>query len=309
MIWLVGQNGMLGTELCEGLTARGLPWVGSSRDVDVGDASRLEVFAAKLSKPPTWIVNCSAYTFVDKAEDEVEACTRLNVNGAENLARLADRLGAALLHVSTDYVFDGRGVAGPKATLRPYVETDHVGPQGVYGRTKAEGEARITAHCARHIIFRTAWLYGAAGPNFVFTMLRLMKTKQALGVVADQFGSPTWTRDLASVMAEVLAQPAPEANHPTWGVYHVSGEGQSTWFEFASAILKGGQAEGLLDPAKPLTLNPLTTDQYPTKAKRPAWSVLSKEKLKQNFGLEMPPWKASLNKFLQEIHSKGMLIP
>ncbi|MEI8096287.1 MAG: dTDP-4-dehydrorhamnose reductase [Spirochaetales bacterium] len=252
MIWLVGQDGMLGTELRQLLTAQGLAWVGSSRDVDVGDDTALDAFAAALPQTPTWIVNCSAYTAVDKAEDEIAACTRVNVTGAENLARLAHRLGAAILHISTDYVFDGKGLVGTDALLRPYIETDPVGPQGVYGRTKVDGEALVRELCPRHLTLRTAWLYGAAGPNFVFTMLRLMKAKDLLGVVADQFGSPTWTRDLATVMAELLSRPVLAANDPAWGTYHVSGEGQCSWFEFAQAILERGRAEGLLDPASPI---------------------------------------------------------
>ena len=208
-------------------------------------------------------------------------------------------MGATLVHVSTDYVFDGKGMAAADGSLRPYREDDQVAPQVVYGLTKAEGEAAVRELCAQNFILRTAWLYGGKGPSFVHTMLRLMATKDTLGIVADQFGSPTWTHDLAAVIVRILQDSRGSSRRPEPGTYHVSGEGQCSWFDFATAILAGGRAHGLLDPTRPVTLNPLTTSQYPTKAKRPAWSVLSKDKLKRELGLTMPAWQESLEAFLK----------
>jgi len=292
---------MLGTELRLQLGEQGAHWVGTGREVDVGNLPALEAFASANSEPISWIINCSAYTAVDKAEEDEEACWRLNVTGAENLAKLAAEIGATLVHLSTDYVFDGKGIAGTHGNLRPYLETDPTGPQGVYGRTKAEGETRIAESCRNHLILRTAWLYGGTGPSFVHTMLRLMNSKDALGIVADQFGSPTWTGDLAAVILAIIGKSDGPNSRVEFGVYHVSGEGQCSWFDFAAAILSGGTAHGLLDPARKVTLNPLTTEQYPTKAKRPAWSVLSKDKLKSAFGLTLPSWQDSLKTFLSTL--------
>lgn len=283
---------MLGTDLGRAFTNAGLDWVGSDKDVDFTDPQALESFALAVehrsSKKIGWVVNCAAYTAVDKAEDEPELCRRLNVDGPACLARWASAHGAALIHISTDYVFSG---AGSEA----YHEDDPVDPQGIYGLTKADGEAAVRDLCPRHYILRTAWLYGAAGPNFIATMVRLMREKETLGVVADQWGAPTWTVDLAKVVVALIQRgPGP------WGTYHASGEGRCTWHEFAMSILDESRARGLVDGTKVVAVNALTTAQYPTKAKRPAWSVLSKDKLKSTFGLEFPHWKVSLRTFLSK---------
>jgi len=282
MIWLIGRGGMLGTEVARVLEQQGWSFVVTGREVDITDASAIESFTRGRSLE--WIVNCAAYTAVDRAEDEPEACRKLNVDGPANLARWAAAHGAALLHVSTDYVFAGDGT-------RPYREDDAVAPFSVYGTTKAEGEAEVRARCPRHLIVRTAWLYGAAGGNFVYTMLRLMKTKEALGVVDDQRGAPTWTGDLARLVPTLIANA-----ENRWGTYHASGEGQCTWFEFARAIQEEANARGLI--GSHTQLKPLTTAEYPTKARRPAWSVLSKAKLNEAFGFVFPEWRQSLQSFL-----------
>jgi len=286
MIWLVGRAGMLGTDLGRVFTEAGLAWVGTDREVDFADPEALEDFGR--GKKIDWVVNCAAYTAVDKAEDEQDLCRRLNVAGPENLARWAQNNGAALIHISTDYVFSGEG-------QEPYRESDPVAPQGVYGKTKADGEEAVRMNCARHYVLRTAWLYGAAGPNFIATMVRLMKERDSLGVVADQWGAPTWTRDLAHVVVALV-----QRGEGPWGTYHTSGEGKCSWHEFALAILEDARAVGILNPAKPVQVSALTTDQYPTRARRPAWSVISKEKLKANFGLYFPQWRESLRRFLSQ---------
>jgi dTDP-4-dehydrorhamnose reductase len=277
---------MLGQELAEQLAARGIAYVGSDREVSILDPEALRHFAQGVQKdtPIKAIVNCAAYTAVDKAEDEAELAHALNVEGPGNIAARARSLGARFLHISTDYVFSG-------AASQPYREDDPIGPTGVYGRTKAEGETRVREACPDAVIIRTAWLYGKYGPNFVATMLRLMRERTELGVVADQRGTPTWARDLAQAIIAVLTA-------PEWkpGIYHYTNEGETTWYEFACEIYAQGRARCLLPHE--VTIRALTTDQYPTKAKRPAYSVLSKEKIKRTFGIEIPHWKSSLQQYM-----------
>ncbi len=187
MIWLIGNKGMLGSEVADLLSERGLPFFGTDREPDITDAAAMGAFAA--GKDIDWIVNCAAYTAVDKAEDEPDLCQRLNSDGPANLGALASGICASVIHISTDYVFDGSG-------NRPYTEDDPISPLGVYGKTKAEGEIALRDACARSYILRTAWLYGMHGTSFVSTMLRLMREKTEIGVVADRQGTPTYARDL-----------------------------------------------------------------------------------------------------------------
>jgi len=288
MIWIVGNNGMLGKELTEALDRAGLPAVGSDREVDIADPAALAAFTA--GKDISWIVNCAAYTAVDKAEDEGELAARLNAQGPENLARLAADSGAAILHISTDYVFSGDAAA-------PYGEDDPVAPTGVYGATKAAGEEKVRQACVRSVILRTAWLYGRHGPNFVATMLRLMAEREKISVVADQRGSPTWAGDLAAAIVAVLG-----ASQPRYGTYHYSGGGECSWFDFALEIQRQGRRLGLLD--RDCVIEPLTTAQYPTKARRPAYSVLCKDKIVADYGVAVPDWRESLERYLQSLTVK-----
>jgi dTDP-4-dehydrorhamnose reductase len=282
MIWLIGNKGMLGTELLGLFTARGLLVIGTDREVDILDRKALEGFAS--GKNINWIVNCAAYTAVDKAEENVELCRKLNADGPENIARTAKKLGAEMIHVSTDYVFDG-------SASRPYTEEDPVKPLGMYGITKAEGETSVRANIAEAFIIRTAWLYGRYGNNFVYTMLRLMRKQEKIGVVADQYGSPTYAGDLATAIATII-----DTGYAEYGTYHFTDEGTTTWHEFASEIYRLGREYGLLD--HDCTIEALTTAQYPTKTRRPAYSVLSKEKIKKVPGIVVPAWKESLAKFM-----------
>jgi dTDP-4-dehydrorhamnose reductase len=284
MIWLIGNKGMLGTELSEAFSRAGLPFVGTDREVSILDEAALAAYAAE--KKIDWIVNCAAYTAVDKAEDEPDLCRALNAAGPGNIAKIAERIGASLLHISTDYVFDGNGT-------RPYREDDPTGPTGVYGGTKEEGERAVLAACGRTVIVRTAWLYGRHGPNFVHTMLRLMRERESIGVVADQRGSPTWARDLAEAIVKITT-----ATKPAYGIFHFTGAGETVWHEFALEILRFGKEYGLL--SKDCQVNALTTAQYPTKTRRPPNSVLSKEKIAAVYGIVPPDWRESLNRFLLE---------
>jgi dTDP-4-dehydrorhamnose reductase len=288
MIWLIGNRGMLGSALCGAFEAHSMDYVGSDREVDILDPVALSAFAE--DRKIEWIVNCAAYTAVEKAEEERELCRRLNAEGPENIARTARTIGAKMLHISTDYVFDGSG-------KRPYREDDQVAPTGWYGETKAEGEARLRASCPEHLIIRTAWLYGAAGPNFVYTMLRLMSTRDKVGVVADQRGTPTSAADLAETLVSVIKRPKTQ-----YGTFHFTNLGEISWYDFACEIQRLGLEYGLL--SRKCEISPLTTAEYPTKTRRPAYSVLSKEKIIADYGLKIPDWKDALAVFLRSIEAK-----
>lgn len=285
MIWIIGNGGMLGTELSNALPAAELETVGTDREVSILDAGSLAKFAK--GKDISWIVNCAAYTAVEKAEEEVDLCAKLNAQGPENIARVAKAIGAKFLHISTDYVFDG-------SNSRPYCEDDPAAPTGIYGRTKAEGETRVRAAYPKHIILRTAWLYGKHGPNFVYTMLSLMATKEKIGVVADQHGTPTYAADLAAAIISILKTPDTK-----YGTYHATNTGATTWYDFACAIQAMGLEYGILD--HPCAVEALTTAQYKTKVKRPAYSVLSKAKIIKDYSILCPEWRAGLSAFLQDI--------
>jgi len=284
MIWLVGCRGMLGTELAELLASRGIGYVGTDRELDIRDPAALEAFAR--GRGIGWIVNCAAYTAVDKAEDEEELARSLNAAGPGNLGRLAAAIGASVLHFSTDYVFDGSG-------SRPYREEDPLSPLGAYGRTKAEGEELLRAACPSSVILRTAWLYGRHGPNFVRTMLRLMGERERVGVVADQHGTPTWTRDLAEALISLTRQ-----GGSFYGIYHYSCGGETSWFDYAAEIRRIGREAGLL--GRECAIVPLNSGEYPAKARRPAYSVLSKDKIRSTRAVAVPDWRESLGAFLEE---------
>jgi len=285
MIWLVGCNGMLGTELGEVLNASRLEWLGTDREVSILDFNAITDFVK--DKKVDCIVNCAAYTAVDKAEEDRELCYKLNVDGPENLAKLAKNIGAKVIHISTDYVFSGDGD-------RPYLESDATAPIGYYGETKALGEQKLLAVSADNVVVRTAWLYGKHGNNFVFTMLKLMKAKDSIGVVADQFGTPTWARDLANAIVTIAKN-----TKSFTGIYHFTNFGETNWHAFAKEIYAQGKEQGLLE--HDCEVKALTTAEYPTKTKRPAYSVLSKGKI-QKAGIIVPEWKESLSKFLKEIN-------
>ena len=291
MIWLIGNKGMLGTELALLLEQQGIPSVGTDRELSILNPTALRDFTQ--GKSITWIINCAAYTAVDKAEDDVELCTALNAQGPENIGRLAASIGASVLHISTDYVFSGNPHL-EQGLPRPYREDDPTDPTGVYGKTKAEGEARLRSVCANSIILRTAWLYGQHGPNFVFTMLRLMKERERIGVVADQKGSPTWAYDLAGAIISIV-----RAAKPIYCIYHYTNLGETTWYDFAQEIHRLGRRYGILE--RDCEVTPLTTAQYPTKARRPSYSVLSKDRIMADYHLAIPAWQESLEHFIQLI--------
>lgn len=286
MIWVIGYKGMLGSEICRQLTENNIQYVRTDVDVDITDFKALLEFARVWSVK--WIINCAAYTAVDKAESDVELAKKLNVDGPANIARVADIMGARLIHISTDYVFDGSGDT-------PRTEDMPVAPIGVYGVTKAAGEKAVMDNCKDYFILRTAWLYGWAGKNFVYTMIRAMNTHDAVKVVNDQKGTPTFAGDLTKVILEIISR----GSMIPYGIYHVTDIGEITWWDFTNEIKKQGIETGWInETGKNCVVNPCTTDEYPTPAKRPAYSVLSKDKIQKALNINLPDWKESLRVFL-----------
>jgi dTDP-4-dehydrorhamnose reductase len=282
---------MLGRELAGVFKNSGTAFCGTDREVDITNPGALGAFAEKLCAKTqvAWVVNCAAYTAVDKAEDDPETCRRLNVDGPGNIAALCAEVGAGFVHISTDYVFDGKGAI-------PYTEEDPPYPTGVYGITKRDGETAALHNNSRSYVIRSAWLYGQYGKNFVTTMLSLMNTRDSIKVVNDQQGSPTWARDLAGVIRAVT-----ESREDTcpFGIYHYTDAGVITWYDFAREIYRQGRALGLVK--KDCLVEPCTSAEYPSKAKRPAYSVLDKGKITKTLGITVPRWDESLREYLGTI--------
>ena len=284
MIWLIGNKGMLGTEVARQLEENKIDFIGTDRDVDFTDAAATENFSA--GKKIDFIINCAAYTAVDRAESEYELAEKLNADGPRNIARLAKHIGAKLIHISTDYVFDGKADT-------PRSEDMEINPIGVYGVTKAYGEKAIADETDDFYIIRTAWLYGWTGKNFVYTMIRAMNTHDSVKVVNDQKGSPTFAGDLASVILKIVC-----GANIDYGIYHCTDLGEITWWDFTNEIKKQGIECGWITN-RDCSVNPCATEEYPTPAKRPAYSVLSKDKIQKALGINLPDWKESLGVFLK----------
>ena len=271
MILLTGGNGQLGTELRHLLDEKGIEYVSTdAQKMDITDAQATMKFIEELK--PTVIYHCAAYTAVDKAEDEgKELDEKINVDGTRNVALAAKAVGATLVYISTDYVFDGTLKDGEYEVDAP------VNPQNEYGRTKALGEQVVQEIMDNYYIIRTSWLFGKYGHNFVFTMQKLAETRDELTIVNDQYGRPTWTRTLAEFMYFVIDQKAP------FGIYHLSNDNACTWYDFAKEILKDTDVKVL----------PVTSEQFPQKAKRPQYSVMDLSKAKA-LGFNIPTWQEAL---------------
>lgn len=283
-ILITGCNGQLGNEmqLQEKLRPMHTYYNTDVQDLDITDEKAVEVFVE--SHKIDCIVNCAAYTAVDKAESNKELCATLNTVAPSYLAAAVERRGGSMIQISTDYVFDGT-----KHT--PYVETDSPAPNSVYGSTKLAGELGVQKMCKRTMIIRTAWLYSTFGNNFVKTMIRLGKEKAELGVIFDQIGTPTYARDLATaIMTTINKGIVP-------GVYHFSNEGAISWYDFTKAIHR-------IAGINTCHVRPLHTSEYPTPANRPAYSVLDKTKIKQTYDIEVPYWEESLRECIESL-SKG----
>ena len=259
------------------------------------DFDRPESIAATFRAAAPWlVVNAAAYTAVDAAETDADAAYRANRDGPAELARLCAKAGIPLIHVSTDYVFDGCKDA-------PYVETDPVAPQGVYGASKLAGELAVLATCPLGIVLRTAWVYAPRGKNFVRTMLRLAETRDRLGVVADQQGCPTTAEDLADAILAIATQLRDGWLDEYAGVFHAAGTGATTWHGLATAVFEEAARHGARVPQ----VDAIATADYPTPAKRPANSRLDCDKLAATFGVRLPPWRASLSRTIDAIFAAG----
>ena len=288
MLWLIGSTGMLGTELENLLKGLQIPFISTDLEIDIGNPGQLNEFTSTL--PLSWIVNCAAYTAVDQAEEEPEQAFRTNAEGPLNIARIANEKGAKLIHVSTDYVFDGK-------KQEAYLETDMPNPLSAYGQSKYKGEQNIAGILNQFFIVRTAWLYGVHGKNFVLTMLRLLQGKKEIRVVNDQFGSPTYTRDLAEAILRIIQNDGDQ-----YGIYHFTNLGQTSWYKFACLIADIAEARGMI--GKNCLIHQIPSVQYPTRAQRPTNSTLSNEKIKISFQINIRSWEAALEAFLAEIDTR-----
>lgn len=278
-ILLIGKNGQIGWELERALSLHSHVTACSREQINLLEIDSSLSFIRHLK--PDIIINAAAYTAVDKAEQETTAAMQINGIAPGILAEEAKRLGALLIHYSTDYVFDG-------SSQRPYRESDPINPLNVYGKSKASGEKAIEAAGGHYFIFRTSWVYGLRGQNFLLTMLRLAKERDTLKIVNDQIGAPTWSRLIAHATADVIRQCNDLTAVPS-GIYHLTCSGTTSWHGFAEAIFKRSALA-----SKP-TIIGIPSSEYPTPAKRPAYSVLSNEKIKSAFSIEMPSWEAALD--------------
>lgn len=280
-ILITGCNGQLGNEmqLLQGENEQHQYFNTDVAELDITNQQAVEAFVS--DKKIDVVVNCAAYTAVDKAESNEAFCSLLNADAPSFLASAVDKRGGAMVQISTDYVFDG-------TTHTPYVETDEPCPNSVYGSTKLRGEQLVAQNCRRSMIIRTAWLYSTFGNNFVKTMIRLGKEKPELGVIFDQIGTPTYARDLArTIMIAVNGGIVP-------GKYHFSNEGVCSWYDFTKAIHR-------LSGISSCRVKPLHTSEYPTPATRPAYSVLDKTKIKQTYNIEIPHWEDSLRECIEKL--------
>jgi len=290
-IAVIGYRGMLGTDLKPRLEEAGhevcsfdLP------EMDITQADQVEngLPAAGVEL----VINCAAYTAVDKAEEDVEKAFAVNRDGPRHLADACTALNIPLIHISTDYVFDG-------TADRPYLETDAANPTGVYGQSKWEGEVAVRRRVKKHVIVRTAWLFGVHGPNFVKTMLRLAGERDEIKVVSDQYGCPTWSGDLATALVQIAGQLKTAKGNSPWGTYHFCGRGYTTWHGFTEAIVEEAKGWETLQVKR---VTPISTEEFPTAAERPKWSVLDTTKTEETFGITPLPWREGLHVMMDELY-------
>ena len=273
-ILVIGAGVQLGQCLQTVATRRGITDIVFPSETDGNILNQAGLEALFAQEQPAFVINCAAYTAVDKAEDEVQLAKAVNETGAANLAIACAAAGATLIHVSTDFVFEGNEV-------KLLVEDDAANPINVYGQTKLDGEKAVIALLEEHFILRTSWLYSEYANNFVKTMLKLGADRNELNIIADQVGTPTYAIDLANAIFDIIA-----ADSVAYGVYHYSNEGVTSWFDFAKAIFEISETQ--------VKVNPIPGSAYPTKASRPAFSVMDKSKIKNTFKMAIPYWRDSL---------------
>jgi len=279
-VLVTGVAGQLGHDVVNELTKRGHEAIGVDiKEMDITDAESVDRVISEASVDA--VIHCAAYTAVDAAEDNEEVCRKVNAGGTQNIANVCKKLDIKMIYISTDYVFGGEGT-------RPWEPDDERDPKSVYGQTKYEGELAVQNTLEKYYIVRIAWVFGINGKNFIKTMLKLSETHDTLKVVNDQFGSPTYTFDLARLLVDMVET-------DKYGVYHATNEGICSWYEFACAIF---EAAGLGDK---MTVLPVSTEEYGAKAKRPANSRMSKEKLTQNGFAKLPTWQDALERYLKEL--------
>lgn len=281
-ILVTGSNGQVGSEIKELSPSYPYKFYFTNRtELDITDSNEVRKFIIKNNIDT--IINCAAYTAVDKAQSEQELSDKINQQAVKNLAMLSNEFGIKLIHISTDYVFDG-------TNFKPYTEEDATNPQGVYGKAKLDGERVILEYNLKNsIIIRTSWVYSFYGANFVKTMLRLGKDKESLGVIFDQVGTPTYAKDLAKTILDILLK----INNEKTEIYNYSNEGVLSWYDFAKEIMRMAKLD--------CKINPIETKEYPTPAKRPHYSLLNKAKIKKEFNLEIPYWKDGLDDCLRRL--------
>lgn len=297
-ILILGANGQVGFELARTLAGLGPVEAFQRADMSLDEPAAVRRIISDLK--PSIIVNAAAYTAVDRAESDFATAKAINVDAPAILAECANLVGAALVHYSTDYVFDGRRPYD--ASDAGYEEQDPTGPLNAYGTTKLLGEQAIAAEAKRYLIFRTSWVYGLRGKNFLLTMLRLARDRSELKVVADQYGSPTWSRMIATLTGQILAQQtSPACDAEAWwgentGTYHMTAAGSTSWAGFASEIFR----EAIPDESRRPAVVPIPSSDYPTPVDRPGNSHLSNKKLRKHFGLQAPAWDDALRQCLGE---------
>lgn len=282
-VLVTGVGGQLGHDVVRELEQRGHEVTGVGREeMDITDAEKVRKVIRDCV--PDAVIHCSAYTAVDRAEDEADQCRKVNVEGTKNIAEICAELDCKIIYISTDFVFSGEGE-------RPWETDDAAGPISVYGRTKYEGEDEVKSRLDKFFIVRISWVFGKNGNNFVKTMLRIGKENGAVKVVDDQIGSPTYTRDMAVLLADMVQT-------EKYGVYHASNEGFCSWYDFAKEIFR---LAGMDD----VSVMPITSDQFPAKAKRPFNSRMSKEKLVKEGFNKLPSWQDALKRYLLELGVSG----
>jgi dTDP-4-dehydrorhamnose reductase len=274
-IVVLGASGQLGSCLKKNSTERNITDISFPPEESANILDKELLDKLFTTEKPQFVINCAAYTAVDKAEDDVETCRKVNRDGAAYIAEVCKKHQATLIHISTDFVFKGDI---PKLLL----ENDPAEPENMYGLTKLEGEAAITEILPEHYTIRTSWLYSEFGNNFVKTMLRLGREREQLGVIVDQVGSPTYAIDLANTILDII-----EVDNKAYGIYHYSNEGVTSWYDFAKAVFDLSETT--------VKLNPVKTSEYVTRAVRPAYSVMDKSKIKSAFGIQIPYWRDSLS--------------